>query len=62
MKNVYVKTKKEGEIVRTSTYTNGGVCVCVDFNYKREVVGVEIIDAESIKINGEEVTAIVKGI
>ena len=55
-KDVYIKTTGKGKIVKTESFgMNGGSLVLLDFNKKEQVVGVEIIDASEIKINGKKV-------
>lgn len=53
-RDIYVHTGKEGPVVRTEKFNKGGVFVGVDFNYEREVVGVEVIDATGLTIDGNK--------
>lgn len=55
MRDVYINTSKEGRIVRTMKFTNGGVLVALDFNRKREVVGVEVLNSTKVSIDGKRV-------
>lgn len=55
MKDVYVHTKLSGPSVRTMSFSRGGIVVNIDFNKAREVVGVEVIDAKKITVNGKRV-------
>lgn len=53
-RDIYVYTGKQGEVVRTATYTKGNIHVQVDFNAEREVVGVEVIDATALAVDGNK--------
>lgn len=50
--DVYVKTGKEGKSVRIMRFAKGGVFVAINFNKKREVIGVEILSASTVAIDG----------
>lgn len=55
MKNVYVQTatgKKKRKITRTVDLGNG---VHIDVNDKAGIVGVEVVFAKSVKVDGKEV-------
>lgn len=54
-KDIYVYTGKESPIVRTMNFNRGGVVVNIDFNKEREVVGVEVIAAKKIMVDGKRV-------
>ncbi len=44
-----------GEAVRTIRYNRGDIHVALDFNKDREVIGVEVLTAKSVAINGRQV-------
>jgi uncharacterized protein YuzE len=54
MRDVYVKTamsKKKPKVHRTVSLGNG---VQIDVNDKAGIVGVEVLDAAEIKVNGKK--------
>ncbi len=55
MIDVYIKTKNKGRYVRTIVYKKGSIHVALDFNREREIIGVEILDADEVRVNGERV-------
>ncbi len=47
--------KKDSKVARTTIYNRGGVFVGIDFDKNRNVLGVEVLDAKSVHINGKKV-------
>lgn len=47
--------KKDSKVARTMVFNRGGIFVALDFDRDRHVLGVEILDAKSVHINGKKV-------